>query len=222
MTTMGAPFSGQIGFVATEMRWPTTHMVAPKEKAVGCVECHSTNGRLQKVSGLYLPGRDSNKVLNVLGWTAALLTLIGVLIHGHCASALPAKGAKTMAERIYIFKRFERFWHWSQAALIITLMLTGFEVHGSYKLFGFETAVNVHTIAAWSLVTLWVFAVFWHFTTGEWKQYIPTLDKVDAMIKYYLTGIFTTPSIRSARPRCPSTTRCSGSPTCSSGRWSRR
>ena len=96
-----------------------------------------------------------------------------------------------MAERIYIFKRFERFWHWSQAALIITLMLTGFEVHGSYKLFGFETAVNVHTIAAWSLVTLWVFAVFWHFTTGEWKQYIPTLDKVDAMVKYYLTGIFT-------------------------------
>ena len=96
-----------------------------------------------------------------------------------------------MAERIYFFKRFERFWHWSQAALIITLMLTGFEVHGSYKLFGFETAVNVHTIAAWSLVTLWVFAVFWHFTTGEWKQYIPTMQKVEAMIRYYLTGIFT-------------------------------
>ena len=45
--------------------------------------------------------------------------------------------------------------------------------------------MNLHTIAAWSLVGLWVFAIFWHFTTGEWKQYIPTLDKVDAMIKYY-------------------------------------
>ncbi len=95
------------------------------------------------------------------------------------------------SERIYVFKRFERFWHWAQAALIITLMLTGFEVHGSYTLFGFEKAVNTHTIAAWSLVTLWVFAIFWHFTTGEWKQYIPTLDKVGAMAKYYLTGIFT-------------------------------
>mgnify|MGYP003572779632 CR=1 FL=1 len=42
-----------------------------------------------------------------------------------------------MAERIYIFKRFERFWHWSQAALIITMLVTGFEVHGSYTLFGF-------------------------------------------------------------------------------------
>jgi hypothetical protein len=29
-----------------------------------------------------------------------------------------------MAERIYIFKRFERFWHWSQAALIMFMMLT--------------------------------------------------------------------------------------------------
>jgi len=96
-----------------------------------------------------------------------------------------------MAERIYIFKRFERFWHWSQAALIITLMTTGFEVHGSYTLFGFKTAVAWHTTAAWTLVGLWVFAIFWHFTTGEWKQYIPTTDKVVAMMRYYLTGIFT-------------------------------
>ncbi len=94
-------------------------------------------------------------------------------------------------ERMYIFKRFERFWHWSQAALIMFLMLTGFEVHGSYTFFGFQQAVAYHTIAAWTLVGLWVFAVFWHLTTGEWKQYIPTMDKVVAMFRYYLTGIFT-------------------------------
>lgn len=94
-------------------------------------------------------------------------------------------------ERIYIFKRFERFWHWSQAALIITLLATGFEVHGSYSFFGFKDASTYHTYAAWTLVGLWVFAVFWHFTTGEWKQYIPTLEKVQAMMRYYLTGIFT-------------------------------
>lgn len=96
-----------------------------------------------------------------------------------------------MAERIYIFKRFERFWHWSQALLIMFLLLTGFEVHGTYQFFGFAEAVDYHTTAAWTLVGLWIFAVFWHFTTGEWKQYIPTMDKVDAMLKYYLTGIFT-------------------------------
>jgi thiosulfate reductase cytochrome b subunit len=93
-------------------------------------------------------------------------------------------------ERVYIFKRFERFWHWTQAALIVFMMLSGFEIHGLYRLFGFEAAIAYHTTAAWALVALWMFAIFWHFTTGEWRQYIPTLEKVDAMLKYYLTGIF--------------------------------
>ncbi len=96
-----------------------------------------------------------------------------------------------MAERIYIFKRFERFWHWSQAGLILFLLLTGFEIHGSYSLLGFASAVEFHRIAAWALIVLWVFAIFWHFTTGEWRQYIPTTEKVVAMMRYYLTGIFT-------------------------------
>ncbi len=95
-----------------------------------------------------------------------------------------------MNDRLMIFKRFERFWHWAQAALILVLLFSGFEIHGSYKILGWETAVNIHRTTAWSLVTLWVFAIFWHFTTGEWKQYVPTLKKVDAMIRYYLLGIF--------------------------------
>lgn len=93
-------------------------------------------------------------------------------------------------ERIYVFKKFERFWHWSQALLIMFMLLTGFEVHGSYHLFGFADAVAMHTVAAWTLVGLWVFAIFWHFTTGEWKQYIPTTEKVVVMILYYSVGIF--------------------------------
>ena len=94
-------------------------------------------------------------------------------------------------ERIYVFKRFERFWHWAQALLIVGMMTTGFEVHGTYALLGFERAVDWHATMAWALITLWVFAIFWHFTTGEWRQYIPTTDKMAAMVRYYLTGIFT-------------------------------
>lgn len=94
-------------------------------------------------------------------------------------------------ERIYIFKRFERFWHWTQALLIMLMMLTGFEIHGAYHNFGFKQAVSLHSTAAWALIGLWVFAIFWHFTTGEWRQYIPTLDKAQAMLRYYVTGIFT-------------------------------
>ena len=92
--------------------------------------------------------------------------------------------------RIYLYKRYERFWHWSQAVLVISMLITGFEVHGAYKLFGFKQAVSLHTISAWTLLTLWSFTAFWQFTTGEWKQYIPTLKKVDAMVRYYAFGIF--------------------------------
>lgn len=95
-----------------------------------------------------------------------------------------------MSERIYIFKKFERFWHWSQAALIMFLMLTAFDIHGTYTIFGFEKAVFLHRTAAWTLVGLWIFAIFWHLTTGEWRQYIPTTKNVMAMVQYYALGIF--------------------------------
>jgi len=78
----------------------------------------------------------------------------------------------------------------TSAALILLLLLSGFEVHGSYSLLGFERAVDIHIVGAWSLAILWVFAIFWHFTTGEWRQYIPTIDKLGAMAQYYLLGIF--------------------------------
>ena len=93
--------------------------------------------------------------------------------------------------RVLMFKRFERFWHWSQALLIFVLLFTGFAIHGTYEVMKFSTAVQVHTLAAWALIVLWVFAIFWHFTTGEWRQYIPTRDGLFAVMHYYLIGTFT-------------------------------
>lgn len=95
-----------------------------------------------------------------------------------------------MTQRVYLFKGVERFWHWSQAALVIFMLLTGFEIHGTYRVFGFRNAVDYHTIAAWTLVGLWVFAIFWHVTTGEWRHYIPTTDRIQAIIHFYASGIF--------------------------------
>jgi thiosulfate reductase cytochrome b subunit len=90
-----------------------------------------------------------------------------------------------------MYNRFERIWHWSTALLIILLLITGFEVHGSYTLLGFEQAVDVHTIAAWSLIGIWFLGIFWHMVTGEWKQYIPSsANKLVAMLKYYGMDIF--------------------------------
>ncbi len=93
-------------------------------------------------------------------------------------------------KKVFIYKRYERFWHWTQAFLVLILATTGFEVHGSFTLFGFEEAVSLHNKAAWALIILVIFTIFWHFTTGEWRQYIPTGKNLKAQLDYYLTGIF--------------------------------
>jgi len=94
------------------------------------------------------------------------------------------------ARGVYIFTVFERIWHWSQAVLIIFLLLTGFEVHGFWNLFGFERALDLHILAAFTLVVLWAFAIFWHVVTGQWRHYVPTTDRLWATISFYAVGIF--------------------------------
>jgi len=46
----GVPYSGHYGFAPTTFYWTTTHMVAPKEEALRCVDCHSEQGRLDWVA----------------------------------------------------------------------------------------------------------------------------------------------------------------------------
>jgi octaheme c-type cytochrome (tetrathionate reductase family) len=82
MQTAGLAWSGKYDFVATEMSWPITHMVAPKADAVPCAQCHSATSRLKGIDGIWLPGLHRNEWLDLAGWSAALLALIGVLIHG--------------------------------------------------------------------------------------------------------------------------------------------
>ncbi len=92
--------------------------------------------------------------------------------------------------RVYVYKGFERFWHWTQASLIIFLAFTGFEVHGTIHVLGFEHAARFHRVASWMLIALIVFAIFWHLVTGEWRQYIPTTKKLAAQIRFYTIGMF--------------------------------
>jgi hypothetical protein len=76
------PYSGEYDFVETYSYWPITHMVAPKEDALACAECHAKEGRLKDLDGFYLPGRDSNRWLDIIGLLAVVGTLFGVLGHG--------------------------------------------------------------------------------------------------------------------------------------------
>lgn len=93
-------------------------------------------------------------------------------------------------DRLYLYTRFERFWHWAQAGLVMFLSLTGLEVHGSIGLFGFQRAAEWHNQAGIAWLVLYTFIIFWKLTTGEWKQYIPTTKRLFCVVKYYTHGIF--------------------------------
>lgn len=83
MAAMDLPFSGEYGFVETEYLIPITHMVAPKEMALDCRECHISEGsRMTGIKGVYVPGRDNFPVVRKIGMTAVLGSLAGVLVHG--------------------------------------------------------------------------------------------------------------------------------------------
>jgi octaheme c-type cytochrome (tetrathionate reductase family) len=77
------PYSGQFDFVDTTYVFPITHMVAPKDNVVACIECHTqTDGRLANLEGFYMPGRDKANWLDMFGWIAVLGALAGVTLHG--------------------------------------------------------------------------------------------------------------------------------------------
>ena len=82
MKQFGLPYSGQYGFLETVSYWPITHMVAPKEDALACRDCHAEDGRLDAVKGMYLPARDRNRWVDIGGLFLIVGTFGGTLTHG--------------------------------------------------------------------------------------------------------------------------------------------
>ncbi|MBT3176305.1 MAG: tetrathionate reductase family octaheme c-type cytochrome [Desulfobacula sp.] len=81
--TLGIPYSGEFDYVETTYAFPITHMVAPKENALNCNQCHiRKNSRLANITGLYMPGRDKSSLMDTIGWLSVFGALAGVLLHG--------------------------------------------------------------------------------------------------------------------------------------------
>jgi octaheme c-type cytochrome (tetrathionate reductase family) len=76
------PFSGKIDFVKTGYVFPSTHMVAPKEQALKCNQCHTRPaGRVADLTGFYMPGRDRFKLIDIAGWAIVLCSFGGIALH---------------------------------------------------------------------------------------------------------------------------------------------
>jgi thiosulfate reductase cytochrome b subunit len=111
---------------------------------------------------------------------------------------------------IYLYTRYERFWHWLQSALIMILLVTGFETNGIYSLSASRPPSEVHNFVGITWLIAFAFFVFWVFTTGEWRQYIPTTRKMFLVVRYYMYGIFRANPILCPNAAMPSTIPCSG------------
>ena len=84
MDYAGLPYSGKFDFIETRMNWFITHMVAPKEKAVPCQECHTRSeaGRLHEIRDIYIPGRDRHQWVDMIGWLIVAGSFVVGLAHG--------------------------------------------------------------------------------------------------------------------------------------------
>ncbi|HEY52725.1 MAG TPA: hypothetical protein G4N94_04640, partial [Caldilineae bacterium] len=126
---------------------------------------------------IYLPGHNSITIIDIIGWLAVLGTLLGIIAHGGYrlfqAARHPHKPHEL--EEVYMYTFYERLWHWTQAIVILLLIGTGIIIHRP-DMFGwadFGLMVPIHNILAILLVINAVFAVFYHFASGEIKQYLP-------------------------------------------------
>lgn len=98
---------------------------------------------------------------------------------------------------IYMYTPWERIWHWTQAASILTLLASGLVIHmpRTFDFVPFARAVDFHNVIAALLLLNTVFGFSYYIASGSVKQYIP-LNLADhlrdgyAQALYYGMGIF--------------------------------
>ncbi|MCB1125135.1 MAG: hypothetical protein KDM81_01465, partial [Verrucomicrobiae bacterium] len=67
MQTVGREYSGELGWASTEMVWIQNHMVAPKEMALRCADCHTPGGRLDFLA-LGYPAERAAMLQSMMGF----------------------------------------------------------------------------------------------------------------------------------------------------------
>jgi thiosulfate reductase cytochrome b subunit len=148
--------------------------------------------------GLYIFGRDSSGVVDVIGPMILLATLFGVTVHGGLRyfAARRRTPHEPELKRVYMYSIYERQWHWLQTAVIFGLIFTGMVIHkpATFGVFSFPFVVEVHNILAVILVINAALAAFYHLASGEIRQFLPKpygfFNDAIVQAKYYLWGIF--------------------------------
>jgi len=154
--------------------------------------------RTSAVTGHYIFGHGRIKLLDRIGLWLFILSLLGISAHGilRYVSSLKHPPHRPETKKTYMYRFYERLWHWTMAAAVMVLALTGLEVHysGDFAVFGLEYAVSIHNILAVILVVNAALALFYHLTTAEIKQFFRFNRKFIreglVQVYYYIQGIF--------------------------------
>ena len=102
-----------------------------------------------------------------------------------------------MGTREYLIAPWIRIWHWTNAALILVLAVTGISVHfadPALPLVEFSLAIRIHNIAGVMLIGAYLFFFVANIVSGNWWQFVPKppgiWQRAFAQVKWYSFGIF--------------------------------
>ena len=197
MKLVGLPYSGTYGFVETEMNWPSTTWWRRRSKAVVLRGVpHADRARASRASrDFYMPGPRPQRLASTASASLrhpAHRCGRRVCTRAHVSVFLEAQRAREgrSMNREYVYKGFERFWHWTQALLILFLALTGFEIHGSFALLRLRAgrALPQHRGAGPSRAHR-----LRHLLALHDRRVAPVpadAENLRAQVEYYLVGIF--------------------------------
>ena len=171
-------------------------------EAIGSLEIDAKGGLNYQFNpesqGLYVFGVSGLAWIDWLGLLLVLGTMAGIVVHASyrviAARKIVPKEHKT--KKIYMYRFYERLWHWVQVMAIFLLLITGFIIHKPELLgvMSFPYMVQVHNALGFILFANAFLAVLYHLVSGQIKQYIPQprgfFDQAMAQASFYLKGIF--------------------------------
>lgn len=149
----------------------------------------------------YVLGTSKNRWVDQIGISTLILLLMLLATHGFFRWKLRPvhleKSIHFIQEKVKIYGRFERFWHWTLALSTSFLLLTGLEIHytGQIHIFGLKAASFLHNISAIIFFINSFISLVYYISSKRIKMFLPgryqLWFQIVDQLKYYSYGIFT-------------------------------
>jgi cytochrome b subunit of formate dehydrogenase len=81
-------------------------------------------------------------------------------------------------KRVQVFRIFDVLWHLALMFAVFGLMITGFEIHGTYRLIGMRFATTIHDVLMAFVILHGFLAVLYHLVTSALHHYVPSGKKL--------------------------------------------